>query len=165
MIELTGLVLKDSGQAKPGLALTFSVSHNVGALPTTLECNLDMVVAPGTGKVKASLLLEDLEADSVEAAREKMALWCDRMAAALRGVERMPFEVPLYERKEFNEESLAPWLKREFAVLSERFKQTLDPSCPDERGDVVQELIEQRHPLIFIRGALDQLLMFSYEPD
>lgn len=148
----------------PTLDMEFEVSHNVGGFPTTTHAELSVKVLE-TGKVRAEMTLDGLEADSLEEAREKMALWCLRTAAALSRVKRMPFDVPLYERAEFDIEALAPWLQREYAVLSERYKRLAQPDATETRSDIRADLLAQRHPLLFISGALDFLESMSYGDD
>lgn len=148
----------------PTLDMEFDVSHNVGAFKTTVSGDLCVKVQED-GKVRAQLTLDDLQADSLEDAREKMALWCLRMAAALSRVQRVPFDVPLYEKTEFDVEALAPWLQREYAHLAERYSRVASAGATETRADIKADLLAQRHPLLFISGALDFLESLSYGDD
>lgn len=116
MLELTDMSLKD-GQAH----LVYNVRHNVGRLRTTLEQTLELRVDVATGKVRGAMHITDLQTDSIESARDKLASWCERLAAALRGAERKPGELPLYERKSFNLASQPLWLQQEFARLVQAY--------------------------------------------
>lgn len=116
MLELTEFSLKD-GQAR----VTYNVRHNVGRLKTTLEQTLELRVDLATGKVRGSLHVTDLEAANIEGAREKLAVWCDRLAAALRGAERKVGDLPVYERRSFNVANQPLWLQQEFARLVQAY--------------------------------------------
>lgn len=112
MLEMTGFNLKD-GHAE----LTYNVRHNVGRLRTTLEQTLALQVDIATGKVRGALHVTDLEADSIDAARTKLAVWCDRLAAALRAPQRKPGDLPIFERRPFDLASKPLWLQQEYARL------------------------------------------------
>jgi hypothetical protein len=116
MLELMGCSLKD-GQAE----LTYNVRHNVGRLRTTLEQTLVLKVDVETGKVRGVMHVTDLETDSVDAAREKLATWCERLAAALRAPQRKAGDLPLYERRAFNLADQPLWLQQEFARLVQAY--------------------------------------------
>lgn len=116
MLKLTGFSLKDS-QAR----VTYTVRHNVGRLRTSLEQQLELRVDLSTGKVQGALHVTDLEADNIEAAREKLAVWCDRLAAALRAAERTPGDLPLYERRPFDLSNQPLWLQQEFGRLVQAY--------------------------------------------
>lgn len=165
MLKLKELQLILADEPRPGLALQFEVTHNVGALRTTLSCDLTVNIAPHSGKVQASLALDDLEADTLDEARIKMAVWCDRMAAALRDVNRISGEVPQYERRTFELATLPGWLQREYHVLAERFKACASSEPGDDVTTLRNELIEQGHPLIYVRGAFDELSSLAYRDD
>ncbi|KVP17120.1 hypothetical protein [Burkholderia ubonensis] len=118
MLDLTDVRLNERT-----VSLVYNVRHNVGRLRTTLEQDFKLEVDLHTGKVKGALYMTDLEADSLEGAREKMAVWCDRMAAALRAARRQSGDVPLplYERQSFDLASQPLWLQQEYARLVEAY--------------------------------------------
>lgn len=161
-LELTRLELTPEDAGRPQFKLQLSVKHNVGALRTTLETTLNATVDRQTGKVSASLLLDELEAANLEEAREKMALWCIRTAAALSSVQRVAADFPLYERKSFELSEQPAWLQREYAVLAERYKKLAEDGATETRSEIRDDLVSQQHPLVYISGAIDQLEMLSY---
>lgn len=116
MLDLTGFSLNDD-HAK----ITYTVRHNVGRLNTILRQTLELSVDVKTGKVYGVLQVADLEADNIEGAREKLAIWCDRLAAALRGAVRVEGDLPLYERGTFNLASQPLWLQQEFTRLVQAY--------------------------------------------
>lgn len=116
MLELTGLSLAD-GKA----LLAYNVRHNVGRLRTTLEQTLELRVDVATGKVTGVMHVTDLEADSVEAARVKLAFWCERLAAALRAPRPKDGDLPLYERRSFKLADQPLWLQQEFSRLVQAY--------------------------------------------
>lgn len=145
MLELTEMSLKD-GQAH----LTYNVRHNVGRLRTTLEQTLELRVDVATGKVRGAMHITDLETDSVDGARDKLATWCERLAAALRGAERKPGELPLYERRPFDLASQPVWLQQEFARLVQAYataetdadKENIKLWLKDHPMNLVSDMVE-----------------------
>lgn len=165
MLILSEIQLDRADERRPMLDMKFDVRHNVGTLPTTLEHQMLVKVDPESSKVTASLVLDQLEAESLERARLKMAEWCDRMAAALRNVERQQAEVPVYERQTFNLDEQPAWIQRECAVLIERYRLCATDGAIETRADILRDLKEQGHPLVYIYGAIEQLEMHSYPKD
>jgi hypothetical protein len=145
MLELTGIALKD-GQAH----VTYNVRHNVGRLRTTLEQTLELRVDVATGKVRGALHITDLETENVEGAREKLAVWCERLAAALRGVVRMEGDLPLYERKPFNLASQPLWLQQEFARLVQTY---VDAQTDEDRAAI--KLWLKDHPMNLVSDMVE----------
>lgn len=146
MLELTRLALSERGEAN----LAYTVRHNVGRLRTTLEQTLELAVDSRTGKVTGALHLTELEADSIEAARERMAVWCDRMAAALRGAERRQGDLPLYDRRSFVLSEQPRWLQDAFNHLLER-----KLAATTEEDEAAIEAWLDGHPMVLIPGMLD----------
>jgi len=113
MLELTDMRM-DAGL----VSLSYNVRHNVGRLRTTLEQVMQLQVDPRTGKVIAGAMhIMDLSGDNVDDARLKMAVWCERLAAALRGTERKVGELPLFEGRRFKLEEQPLWLQQEYNRL------------------------------------------------
>lgn len=156
-LALTDLRLSPRDVGRPELTLRFQVSHSSSALRTTLEGALSAVIDENTGRVTASLELAELHAASLDEARDRMAVWCDRMAATLRGVARVPADVPKYERRCFDPSALPAWLQREYAVLAERFKRCALAEATECAEDICDEMRAQDHPLLLIYGAYDML--------
>lgn len=148
MLELKRLTMDERGKA----ALSYNVKHNVGRLKTTLEQTFDLELDTHTGKVTGSLHLTDLEVDSLEAAREKMATWCERMAAALRGAARKPGELPLYERRRFQLDAQPTWLQLAHAHLVNA-KLT---AKTDEDYAAIEDWLTG-HPMVLVPGLLDDV--------
>lgn len=74
----------------------YEIAHETpGDTGTRLTQDLDLVLDPVTGKVGAKLTLSDLEADNLDAALEKMASWCERMAIALREPREVVAHLPI----------------------------------------------------------------------
>ena len=115
------LELKDLRLGERTASVVYNVIHNVGRLRTTLEQDFKLEVDLHSGKVKGALHLTDFQADNLEAAREKMAVWCDRMAAGLRAAKRKEGDLPLYERPSFELASQPLWLQQEYARLVEAY--------------------------------------------
>lgn len=162
MIILDKINLDRSDEMRPMCEMVFEVRHNVASHNTTLTSELTAVVDTAASKVTAKLCLQGLEADSFDAARENMALWCERSAAALREVQRLPCDLPMYERRPFQLEAQPGWVQREYAVLAKRYKRCAEPDAPESRSDIRAELRAQRHPLLHIYGCLDKLELLSY---
>lgn len=146
MLELTRLSLGERGQFN----VAYNVRHNVGRLRTTLEQPLELVVDTQTGKVSGAFHLTDLEVGSIDEAREKMAVWCDRMAAALRGAQRKVGELPLYERRPFKLDEQPLWLQEAYAQLLARKL----AAQSEEDSEAIERWLES-HPMVLVPGMLD----------
>jgi hypothetical protein len=144
------LVLKSCNIEDGNAALTYTVRHNVGRLRTTLEQDLDLRVDIDTGKVHGALHVTELEADSIDGAREKLAFWCERLAAALRGTVRKAGDLPLYERRRFDLASQPLWLQQEYA----RLVQAYASAQTDEDRDAIK-LWLQDHPMNLVSDMVD----------
>lgn len=92
------LELKEVGKTPNGLRVIYTVKHNTAALPTTLEQDLHLLIDERTGAIKGKLLVEELQADNMSAAIEKLATWCERLAAALREPMKVTTSVPVFEK-------------------------------------------------------------------
>lgn len=93
MLELTNLEKTDAG-----MSAIYTVKHNTSEYSTMLKQNLHVTICPRTGAVKGKLLILDLEAPSLDEARAKLALWCERLAEALREPLKVVASVPVYEK-------------------------------------------------------------------
>ena len=145
------LILKSIEFSEPYVAITYCVRHNTGALRTTLEQDMTLKVNTATGKVTGQLILADLETDSIENARFKLAEWCDRMAAALRAaVRKEGADLPVYERGEFEVNALPPHLK----LLYQEAVTAFATEGEAEMGAVREKLIAEKNPLIYVPNAL-----------
>jgi hypothetical protein len=111
------LELKDLKYDEDRVTLTYNVTHSGGRIGTILEQDLKLTVDTRTGKVAGDLHLTELSVDSIEAAREKMAVWCERMAIALRHVKRKSGDLPLYQRASFEADELPLWMRQEYERL------------------------------------------------
>jgi DNA topoisomerase IA len=92
MLELTKLEKTDAG-----VKAIYTVKHNTSEYRTTLAQDLHVTICPRTGAVKGELHVLDLEAPSMDEARAKLALWCERLAEALREPLKAVASVPVYE--------------------------------------------------------------------
>lgn len=146
MLELTRLALDERGAA----SLSYNLKHNVGYLDTILEQTLDLELNPRTGKVTGVLHVTELEANSVDAARDKLAGWCDRMAAALRGAARKEGDLPLFERRAFTLTAQPLWLQEAFHRLVQL---KLEAETEDDRFAIKQWL--DGHPMVLVPGLMD----------
>ncbi len=146
MLELKHLVLEGKDQA----SLSYAVRHNVGALKTTLEQTMDVRLDIRSGKVEASLNLTELHADSLEAARVRMALWCERMAAALRGAARLEGDLPMYERRSFELAEQPVWLQEAYTAL---VKAKVEAQT-DEAVEALNKWLDG-HPMVLVYGLMD----------
>lgn len=147
------LKLKHVALTETGLASTYEVVHNVGLLPTTLTQDIELVVNPETGKVTGRMAIEDLSADSLEDAIEKMAEWCDRLAAGLRQPRKVVCATPVFARVPFDPDRLQACHREMYDALVARLK-----TC-NSLGEIrehTRELVESKHPLIYVSGAIDR---------
>lgn len=150
------LTLQSMTMVGEAVHLSYVVRHNVGQLATTLEADLQLKVNPHTGATTASLDLGELDAESLEAARARLAVWCERMAAALRAPVRQPTaSLPVYEPVPFAPEQLSPFEHEAYEALVARFVRLGDASAMRE---VAAALPTARHPLVLVRGAIDHAL-------
>lgn len=96
------LILKQCNLAKIGsaerLEAVYEVRHNTAEYSTILEQDFHLSIDTQTGKVDGKLVLENLEAASLPEALEKMATWCERMAAALRTPMKSVVAVPVFQK-------------------------------------------------------------------
>lgn len=92
------LDLKEVSKTTNGLRAVYTVRHNTAALPTILEQDLHLMIDERTGAVTGKLLVEELQADNMNAAIEKLATWCERLAAALREPMKVTTSVPVFEK-------------------------------------------------------------------
>lgn len=144
------LNLKRMELTPKGIEVTYTVLHNVGHLPTTLDQDLELVINPDTGAVSGRMVMDNLQADSLDAAREKMAEWCDRMAAALRQPMRQRCMVPVFERLPFDKGALPPRQRHQFDALVEELVAMGSWEAMNER---LKALAEEKHPLVLVKDA------------
>lgn len=149
MMTLKKAVLNDEGAD-----LTYSVVHNVGALPTTVDFDLLAKLSENWGNqaVTLSMTIGPLTVADLDEGRLKLVTWCERMAAALRYCERKPNALlPHYVKADFELSKLPSWLQREFHRVADEYK-----AVPyDERSAITKQLVEEKHPLVLIPGAID----------
>ncbi|MBU9200156.1 hypothetical protein KTD31_01895 [Burkholderia multivorans] len=147
---MSWLELVDAKFADHKATLKYTVGHNVGRLPTTLEQDLDLTLDVATGKVTGALHLTDLTADSLDAAREKMAVWCERMAYALRAVQRKNHDLPIFERKSVVLEELPLWLQREYRILVSMYEE----AQTDEDQENIRAYLKD-HPINYVSDLVE----------
>jgi hypothetical protein len=80
----------------PCVKATYEVIHTEG-YNTKLTQELDVTICERTGKVTGAFHITELEAASVPEALAKLAVWCERMAIALREPMRITASVPVFE--------------------------------------------------------------------
>lgn len=144
------LELKDLRLGESTATVVYNVIHNVGRLRTMVEQDFKLEIDLHSGKVKGALHLTDFEADNLEAAREQMAVWCERMAAGLRAAKRKVGDLPLYERTSFELESQPLWLQQEYARLVEAY---MKASTDEDRAAITQWL--DGHPMNYISDMVE----------
>lgn len=115
------LELKSCTSSAGKVQLVYNVNHNVDTLRTVLEQPLQLNVDLATGNVTGQLTLEGLEVSSIDAAREKLAEWCDRMAAALRNSARTSGDLPLFSRQMFEVGNQPVWVQQSFDQLVQMY--------------------------------------------
>ncbi|MEN7429175.1 hypothetical protein VA599_00370 [Chromobacterium sp. TRC.1.1.SA] len=87
---------KEVGPFGKSLLARYEIIHETPGLSgTRLSQELMIVFDPRIGEVGAKLTLTDLSAPSFDAALEKMAEWCDRMAIALREPREITASIPV----------------------------------------------------------------------
>lgn len=130
--------------------LQYEVCHNVGALSTSLT--VDLAVTAYTYKPVAAVLTMEITQPTLETVRLKLADWCDRTAAALRYAERQEDTLlPDYGRQAFDLKALPKWLQAEFRRVVRQYQKV----SYDERKTITDALVQDRHPLVLIPGAID----------
>lgn len=147
------LNLKKIEYKAPFVVLDYTVQHAVGALPTVLEQDLQLRVHSETGAVHGELVFSDLSATGVEAARLKLAQWCERMGAALRASQlRQTTDVslPIYQRARFLKEALLPYQRELYDSLVDR----LGTVPEDEASALIAQCAADHHPLTMIPDAI-----------
>ncbi|HDR9105426.1 hypothetical protein [Paraburkholderia sp. A3RO-2L] len=147
---MSWLELVDAKIAERRATLKYTVGHNVGRLPTTLEQDLDLTVDLGTGAVTGALHITDLTADSLDGAREKLAVWCERLAYALRAVQRKNHDLPIFERKPVVLEELPLWLQREYRILVTMYKEAQNE---EDRENIRAYL--KGHPMNYVSDLVE----------
>lgn len=83
---------------------SYEVVHSDG-FKTTLTQDLDLTICEQTGKVTGEFHITKLEAASMPEALAKLAVWCDRMAMALREPMKVTASVPIFEQVSASEDS------------------------------------------------------------
>lgn len=162
MLTLTSVQLAEAMPRSPTFDFEFKAVHNVGAMRTSLDFQFLVQVDRNTGKARASMNIDQLEADSLDEARLKMATWCTRMGAALHNVDRVPGDVPTFEKRSFELETQPSWVQAEFARLVPRFKACSTRVATETSSEILAEMTAEGNPLVYICGAYDQLQMLTY---
>lgn len=98
MLTLKSTQMRQDAIGRPEVEAVYAVRHCSEDFDTTLELDLKMVMDPNTGKVKATLVFEEVEQPDFDAATEKLAVWCERMAQALRAPRQVVAHVPMFEQ-------------------------------------------------------------------
>lgn len=150
------------------LVTTYEVSHSTGMLSTTLEQDFVVKINRETGKVEASMNLTALTADSVEDARQKMSVWLERMAVAMREpMEATPF---VTEFKSAHEVVLRPHEQVEYDRIVSRIRTQImtesnEGADTDKLEDLayslakeaIKEIKENKHPFVYISRINDMI--------
>lgn len=100
MLKLISLGKKEKKNdfESDAMKATYEVIHNTDQFKTTLTQNLDVTICERTGKVTGELHIIKLEAATMPEAMAKLAIWCERMAMALREPMKVTASVPVFER-------------------------------------------------------------------
>lgn len=152
MLELKGVAMADNPHGHNVVTLTYDAVHNVAGLRTTLTLPLTVRMNLTTNKVAAALDVSGVEADTLDAALDRLANWCDRSAEALRERARKPgIELPVFSRLSFDYETLTTWQKQ----LYDQVVADLEALPEDGEGEYIKRLHAERHPLVFLRDALE----------
>ncbi|RQR65458.1 hypothetical protein DIE18_03125 [Burkholderia sp. Bp9125] len=152
MLELKALAMGENPHRDTVVTLTYDAVHNVAGLRTMLTLPLTVKMNLTTSKVAATLDVFGVEADTVDAALDQLATWCERSAEAIRERARKPgVELPVFTRLSFDYDTLAPWQKQ----LYDQVVADLVAMPDDWTGDFITRLHEERHPLVFLRDALE----------
>lgn len=92
------LMLKEVEMVDAGLRAVYTIRHNNSQFSTILDQDLHLLIDPRTGAVKGHLNVSGLKAPSIDEAREQLAGWCERLAAALREPMKTTAMVPVFEK-------------------------------------------------------------------
>jgi hypothetical protein len=92
------LSLKTCATVDDKLTATYDVVHNDSTSSTKLTQELEIQICQNTGAITGRLHVNDLKAASFEQGIEKLAIWCDRLAKALREPMKIKTSVPVFEK-------------------------------------------------------------------
>ena len=99
------LVLKSLEHTPDALKVVYTVEHQRGELRTVLRQDLHLVIDPKSGAVTGELMVKDIAGANLPEAIERLAGWCERLAAALREPMAIVTSVPVF-RKDYEALSL-----------------------------------------------------------
>jgi DNA topoisomerase IA len=106
MLKLTSITKKKEDDFVPGtVKATYDVVHDSDRFKLKLTQNLEVTICERTGEVRGELHITELMAPSMPEALAKLAIWCERMALALREPMKVTASVPIYERDYAKEET------------------------------------------------------------
>ena len=152
MLTMTNMQMQvaKSAHEEDVATLTYDVEHS--AFGTTVTLPLTLKLALPQGKVAASLVVANAEGETVEAALNKLATWCERGAAGIRqSARRENGDLPLFTRPSFEYEALLPWQKTLYDKLVADLMQLSD----DDARDYIRRLREAHNPILLVHDALD----------
>lgn len=92
------LSLKTCSTVDDKLTATYDVVHNDSTFSTKLTQELEIQICQNTGAITGRLNVNDLKAASFEEGIDKLAIWCDRLAKALREPMKIKTSVPVFEK-------------------------------------------------------------------
>ncbi|MBK3780315.1 hypothetical protein G3A43_08595 [Paraburkholderia aspalathi] len=150
MLNLTAMQMEENQHREKVVTLKYDAAHSNGrttvTLPLTLKLNLSRE------KISAAMEVTGIEAESIEAALDAVASWCERGAAAIReSVRKEGADLPLFTREPFCYDALPSWEK----LLYDKIVADLLALPDDDASAYISRLKEERHPLLLVHDALD----------
>lgn len=93
------LALKSCATTDDNMSAVYEVIHNDPDYShLTLTQNFQVQICKNTGAITGQLNITDLKAPSMTEGIEKLAIWCERMAMALREPMKVKAMVPVFEK-------------------------------------------------------------------
>ncbi|MEX3983950.1 hypothetical protein AB4Y45_33735 [Paraburkholderia sp. EG287A] len=157
MLTLKNMQMKaaESAHEDDVATLSYDVEHDAFGTTVTLPLTITLPVRQPIRepKVTASLVVANAEGETIEAALNKLATWCERSAAGIReSARKEKADLPLFTRLTFEYETLLPWQKTLYDKLVADLKHMANEG---EQRDYLRQQREQHNPIMYLHDAAD----------